>query len=110
MSDFEAALTPHHHKLLTALLSGTYRSTAQLIHAAYGDRIDGGPEWAVKAVQVAIHKIRRQLQPYGIVIENRYNVGYRIAPASLAVARDLIAQTTPPHLTCPHCGSISVDA
>ena len=77
--------------ILTMLMSRQECSREALIDAMYGDRPDGGPEYAKKIIDISICKLRRKLVPFGVTIKTVWNWGYSIGKEDQQVLRALAA-------------------
>ena len=61
-----------------ALMDRPHASTVQLVDALYGDRDDGGPEYASRCVYVWICFLRRKLAPPWGIKSVKRRFGYEL--------------------------------
>lgn len=75
-------LTNAESRILGHLVASPFSTRQQLLDAVTreGRKVPG-----IKIVEVYINRIRNKLLPFGIVIESRYGIGYRIDPDSRTV-------------------------
>jgi DNA-binding response OmpR family regulator len=73
-------VTPSQARLLRCLAGSASRlvTTNEVVAAMWGDREDGGPEYAVRSIDVGVYHLRRSLAALGVVIERRWGIGYRL--------------------------------
>lgn len=84
-------LTPMQRRILEVLAARPLVSHTGMIDALYGDDPDGGPEDPVRVISVHILNLRRQVERYGVTIETKRAVGWRIAPEHRERALALLA-------------------
>ena len=79
-------LIPSEQIVLREFMDRPYASTVQLVDALYGDRADGGPEYASRCVYVWICLLRGKLvPPWGIESVKR-RFGYELRSHSSSIA------------------------
>lgn len=84
--EIEAALTPTEARMLALLAARDMCTREALFEASRGA---GSHEATnIKVVDVHVSKMRRRIEPLGIVIESIWGRGYRLHPASLKRLRD----------------------
>jgi hypothetical protein len=64
--------------MLLSLASHKYRSNDDLIADMYGDRVDGGPVWAIESLRQVVLRLRRKLFVDGIAVVSRFGCGYEM--------------------------------
>nr|WP_181181030.1 helix-turn-helix domain-containing protein [Mesorhizobium sp. B2-2-4] len=70
-------LTMHECSLLLLLSDGRPRRKEQIHSGIYSDRIDDPPE--IKIIDVFICKVRKKVEPFGVVIETIWGSGYSLS-------------------------------
>lgn len=73
---------------LLAASPGEIVSAAKLVDWLYGDDEEGGPEWALSNIRVAIARLRRQ----GVPITTHGWAGYSYEPVASGLAATLSAR------------------
>lgn len=70
-----AGLSPTQGQIMALLARspGVWVSTRRILETVYGDRADGGPDYASTCVRVQISLMRKKLAPYGLAIESGRN-------------------------------------
>ena len=85
------SLSPNERKVAGVLLARGGARTEVLVAALYGDRQDGGPEYARRCVWMAVHELRKKIKSHGIKIRTVRFQGYEISEADQAKLRALVA-------------------
>lgn len=67
-------------KLLTVLARhfGSFVSTERIANAVWADDMGGGPLNAPVCISQAAARVRKGLAPFGITIECKHSLGYRV--------------------------------
>ena len=68
-------------------------SPKELEDIVYGDRPDGGPEWAANSIKTAVWNANKELQPQGYMIRAKHGQGsrYRLVPLGLPPTAGLLS-------------------
>ena len=79
-------LSPDETQILAALMAATGSGvlSKEALHIAIGDL---QVETHEKIVDIHIHRIRRKVKPYGVMIETVWGVGYRMPPEARRICR-----------------------
>jgi hypothetical protein len=64
---------------------------AELIVALWGNREDGGPEYAAEMIRKIMHFLRGKFEPHGIEIEGGRTLGYFVTSERKAPMIELLA-------------------
>jgi DNA-binding response OmpR family regulator len=65
-----------------------------LINASYGWHGKEEPEFAEQVVRTQMNDLRGRLKKHGVKIDTMYRVGYRLNPASLSKAKQIVKDLT----------------
>jgi two-component system cell cycle response regulator CtrA len=83
-------LTPRERDILAALYMSRrdYTERVVLMEAMYGDDTGDVQE---QIITVWIAKIRKKIKPFGMSIESKYGIGYRLTDETKQIIRDAIS-------------------
>lgn len=73
------------------LLEGRYVSNNEIIDALYGDREDGGPDYAVRCVWKHLDHVRRWPARRGVIVQTHCGRGYCISATDIPRTRSALA-------------------
>ena len=87
-------LTPKETAVLQIILARNITTRDSLLDGIYGAY--GYEEPCANVIAVYVSKLRKKLQPHGINIKNKWNLGYWMEPADKAKFRELMASDDRP--------------
>lgn len=69
-----------------AMSDGQFVTWQKIAESAYADDPHGGPDDAANVITAMVHRMRRKLRPFGVVVEGHKggNGGYRLAVGAAA--------------------------
>ena len=74
----EWGLTGSEARVFGALVTREIATKDTIMYALYGDRLDADASVEPKIVDVFVHKLRRKLKPFGVIIQTCWAVGYAL--------------------------------
>lgn len=84
-------LSPSQRVIAWRLVEPRLVSMDELIVALWGDRADGGPEYACGSIRKWLFDLRRDLAPFGVEIVNEYGVGWSVSTQQRDLLRGILA-------------------